>query len=501
MNKKLITLLSSFFVVCLVACSPSPDEPPIDPPEKHTPTITILLNGEETNLTNLGEFTLPDIPSLSYRLDFVVDSDYAFFKGTQNLGHDLTSEPGEYTYTVTTVDDGLLNSAIKSVIFSLVEDISSEDIDYGVKSIQEAKALCLSEVKNPSNLPVVVDFNKKVTIKGYLYDKIDLKKSKKDYGLNISGPGKSMFIDGSGYIACASLTGQNTLWDKTDSYANKANSYYQITGYLSLYLGHPEIFVNDKEMITYNSSLNIPYDYESLAETITVDEFYTIAQNNNYNCAGHGYDNLYRLDNMYCYEKEDDKARFTDGVHFVKTIDVGNVTYSKGVTYSLIGDLSLESYSPAIKLVKAIRSDTQKVKDELSPEIVDVTMTNFKKNDASQDDTNKRYPEFILLNKCLYRANVYINSYIVNGKYYVCCSDNYVTNQDIVNRSTASVTYGMVNIRNKNFWNASESEVVNYNPFYQDYYYENAVVEIVFSPDIHEYASSKVVWSVFVMDL
>ena len=55
-------------------------------------------------------------------------------------------------------------------------------------------------------------------------------------------------------------------------------------------------------------------DYTNLVkETIDVSKFYEYAVVNDYNCAGHGYGDVYKLNKLKCVAKSDSVYVFTDG--------------------------------------------------------------------------------------------------------------------------------------------------------------------------------------------
>ena len=123
-------------------------------------------------------------------------------------------------------------------------------------TIQEARDYIASLDISTNSFGNGVDETHTITIKGYALNKFDLVKSKKDFGLNVSYPAKTIIGDHTGYIGCASNGGSQgtTLFGKVGDYAGQDTARYEITGYPSLYLGHPEICVPDNSF-NWNQNL------------------------------------------------------------------------------------------------------------------------------------------------------------------------------------------------------------------------------------------------------
>ena len=369
----------------------------------------------------------------------------------------------------------------------------------GLKTISEARALCLQYVTNLNESNIGVDMTRKVTIRGYAAQKFDLVKTVKKYCLNVSAPAKVLFADSTGYICSASNGGNEgtTLFGKVGSYAGTVDSYYEFSGYLSIYLGKPEIYVPDRSY-EWNKDLEVNYDYTNLVkETIDVSKFYEYAVANDYNCAGHGYGDVYKINKLKCVAKSGSVYVFTDGTNYLRGIK-GNEAISVGYTYDVIGTLSLQNYSPAIRLLK-ISQSSEALNVDLAAEALTTKVSDFKKTEASQDDTDRRFDNFINSFKNLRKSTVFASYFTINGKYYVTVGDTYITSSnEITNEATAVNTYNMIELENDNCWNASWSEIERYCPIPN--INENKSFDIYYLPWQTHYVNKKVAWKVYALE-
>lgn len=404
---------------------------------------------------------------------------------------DSTSESSS-----TTSSSSSWRASSESTLSSVPAD---EVVDFGLKTISEVRELC-KNVTELNSFGIGVNMKAKVTIHGLALAKYSLVKTSAKYGLDVSMPYKTFFGDETGFIACASPSTNdgNTLWGKVADYAGKETSTYEVTGYLSMYLGQPEIYVPGKTY-SYDSSLNIKCDVSSFSKgDISFDQFYDKAKAIKYNCAGHGYGDVYTVKNVLCYENRNSVYTFTDGHKFMKVIK-GNCTFIEGKTYDITGYVTTQNWSPAITALKATVVETV-VSSPSSGDAIETTISDFKKIQASQDDTTARMDAYIDGFKNLYKASVYASYYTVNGKFYVTVSDNYYSsNLELTSRTTAQNTWGMVDIANDNYWNVSESQMWNYCPI-GDYINEQEKFDIYFMPYQQEYLSKKPVWKIFVFN-
>ena len=138
-------------------------------------------------------------------------------------------------------------------------------INLGVKSISEVRDYIENNPFQLNSFGNGVNEKRVVTIKGFALAKIDLFKYTADFGLEVSKHGKVIMGDSTGYIAAASDTSsQGTcLWGKVGKYANTATAKYTVSGYLSVYLGHPEIMVTNFQ---WDENLDISINVEDLSE-------------------------------------------------------------------------------------------------------------------------------------------------------------------------------------------------------------------------------------------
>ncbi len=376
---------------------------------------------------------------------------------------------------------------------------SDDVVDLGLKTISEVRELC-KNVTDLNSAGIGVNMKAKVTIHGLALSKFSLVKTTSKFGLDVSMPYKTFFGDETGFIACASpsTSDGNSLWGKVADYAGKDGSTYEVTGYLSMYLGQPELYVPSKTY-TYDNTLNVKCDIPSLSNgDISFDSFYEKAKAVNYNCAGHGYGDIYTVKNVLCYEKRNDVYTFTDGHKFMKVVK-GNCTFIEGKTYDITGYVTTQSWSPAITALKSSLSE-EAVAEPTKSDATETTITAFKKIQSSQDDTSSKMDAYIDGFKNLYKASVYASYYTVNGKYYVTISDNYYSSKtELSSRTTAQNTWGMVDIANNNYWNVSWDQLCNYCPV-ADYVNVETKFDLYFMPYQQEYLSKKPVWKVFVFD-
>ena len=131
----------------------------------------------------------------------------------------------------------------------------NNDNNSNIKTIKEVREMCEQYVTNLNASKIGVDMEHKVTIRAFAAQKFDLVKTKSSFGLDKSAPAKVLFFDESGYICAASNGGSsgNTLFGKVGDYAGKDGSYYEVSGYLSIYLGKPEIYVPETFGIDINN--------------------------------------------------------------------------------------------------------------------------------------------------------------------------------------------------------------------------------------------------------
>lgn len=420
-----------------------------------------------------------------------------------------TKEVTNYTYNPT----GTLYVENTAIVFSYTEGSVTKTTSLGItvvggqtgptylgnKTIEEVRELCETYVTETNIANIGVDMTRTVTITSLAVERFSLVKTKSAFGLDVSAPGKVIMADSTGYIACASSTGQGSLFYKVDDHAGESTSRYQVTGYLSIYLGQPEIYVPGNTY-TFNSSLNVNYDPFAISEgEIDMAEFYAKARDNNYNCAGHGYEGIYTVTGLKCLEKSGDIYLFTDGEKVMKVVK-DRVSFSVGSTYDIAGMISLQNYSPALRAL-GVRSSSEVVEDIDTSKVVDITITNFKKKQTSQDDTFDRFGNFIMEYGNIYKSTVYVSYYSVAGKYYVTLADTDYSGESTIisSRTTAQNEKGMVDIENSSCWNVTWEQLNQYSVL-TDYVDYSIAVELYFTAWQLDYLSSKPAWKVHVIE-
>ncbi len=420
-----------------------------------------------------------------------------------------TKEVTNYTYNPTgtlTVDNTMVifsyteGSITKTASLSItVVGGQTGPTHLGNKTIEEVKALCETYVTETNVADIGVDMTRTVTITSLAIERFSLVKTKSAFGLDVSAPGKVIMADSTGYIACASSTGQGSLFYKVDDHAGESTSKYTVTGYLSIYLGQPEIYVPGNTY-TFNSSLNVSYDPFTIAkDEIDINEFYAKARDNNYNCAGHGYEGIYTVTGVKCLEKSGDVYLFTDGEKVMKVVK-DRVSFSIGSTYDIVGMISLQNYSPALRALK-VRASSEVVGDINTSKSVNTTITDFKKKKASQEDTFDRFDSFIMDYSSIYKSTVYVSYYTVAGKYYVTLADTDYSSETTViqSRTTAQNEKGMADIENSSCWNVYWDQLEQYCVL-TDYVDYPIAVELYYTAWQLDYLSSKPAWKVYVIE-
>jgi len=419
-------------------------------------------------------------------------------------------EVTNYTYNPT----GPLTVDNTSVVFSYTEGSVTKTTSLSItvvgsqtgpthlgnKTIEEVRALCATYVTETNIADIGVDMTHTVTITSLAIERFSLVKTKSSFGLDVSAPGKVVMADSTGYIACASSIGQGSLFYKVDDHAGESTSKYTVTGYLSIYLGQPEIYVPGNTY-TFNSSLNVSYDPFTIAENeIDINEFYTLARDNNYNCAGHGYEGIYTVTGVKCIEKSGDVYLFTDGEKVMKVVK-DQVSFSIGSTYDIVGMISLQNYSPALRALK-VRTSSEVVGDIDTSKSVSTTITDFKKKKTSQEDTFDRFDSFIMDYGYIYKSTVYVSYYCLDQyKYYVTLADNDYSGESTIiqSRTVAQNDKGMVDIANSSCWNVTWEQLEQYSVLtdYADY---SIAVELYFTAWQLDYLASKPAWKVYVIE-
>lgn len=411
-----------------------------------------------------------------------------------------SSNNSENTSSETTNSSGSTTSNNSSESSnSSEEDQSSEGgsaIDLGEMSIKDAKDY-IEEHRDEFELNesyIGVDYNHTITIKGFALAKNNLVKSTKKYGLNVSYPGKTMMGDNTNYIACASPTTLGSLYYKVSDYAGLDSSRYTVTGYPSIYLGQPELMVTS---FTFNDHLDVTKDISTYySGNKNINEFYELFNNLKYNCAGHGYGTMMRMENMTCYYYVSEGSAkcisyFTDGSKQFKVIS-RNKPSLNGV-YNLVGYMTIENYAPALTVIDMSVDSDGIVSTINESDCVTMTSSDLVNIKYDQDDSNKRFDAFTQSFKGFYKANIYMNLATKDGKGYVCYKDTYYSGYGFTQE--VAVNQAMVFIANENFWNADIGDL-SYNPYYEEYIKDNPNKDVIiyFTLQQMRYLDNKPLW-------
>lgn len=377
--------------------------------------------------------------------------------------------------------------------------------EIAVSSIAEAKAWILAHQPSLNVSDCGVDLTHKITIKGYALNKFDLQKTTSKYGLDVSGCGKVVMGDATGYLVCASANSSSgtCLYGKVGSYAGKDTSRYTVTGYPSIYLGHPELSVPNSSF-TFNSTLDVSKDINSyITDTITINEFYSLVKDINYNCAGHGYGDYYKLAGLTCLgtDCEDDYAVMTDGSKVMKVILDNGIKMSKGEVVDIVGYLSTKKHQPAFRLLQKTNSASPASVYDYEHNATEMSATSLWSHKTSQDDVDKsyRYDDYILLFGDVYKADVYLSTAVENSKYYVIFSDTYQVSAPLTGKDDTGIK-GHIFMENDNFWNCTESELATYNGYGKaGKIYADEKVTVYYTLTQTTYKSKKPVWHVLLI--
>ena len=383
------------------------------------------------------------------------------------------------------------------------------DINLGVKSISEVKEYIKDHPVTKNKFGNGVNEHRMVTIKGFALAKIDLEKSKAEYGLDVSEHGKVIMADETGYIGVATkVSGDGTtLYGKVDKYACTDTAKYVVTGYLSEYLGHPEILVTS---FSWDSNLNITWSPAVISEaTVDIEEFYARAKNVYYNCAGHGYGEVLTLNKLKLYYTEADGQgkryyNFTDGVKNIRVNAFNLGSISEGKNYDITGIISIKNLSPII-----VAFDIKQSQDQTEIEFNHVniatmiSITDLKQIHGSQEDVDTRtvkFPEVIDAYSTIYKTTGYLTLVEEDYKYYVGISDNYIDRKDLINgKDNAMANYGISLIKNKNFWDTTEEDLYKYNPLFNNYILEPEPITVYYIVRQQRYQSGKPMWEILLL--
>ena len=381
-----------------------------------------------------------------------------------------------------------------------------DPINLGVKTISEIREYISAHPKTPDTFGNWINDKVTVTFTGLAIAKIDMVKTSKEYGDNISKPGKVIMADSTGYIGAASSVKLDTeLWGKVDKYQCSPTSKYIVTGHISYYRGNPEIYVTS---CTYDTKLDVTWNPAALSSgVITLTQFYENACNVDYNCAGHGYGQIYRLEGVRCHEYNSDGQhldmyKVTDGTKNLN-VNAYNIStkMSAGSIYNITGIISLKNYSPIIIAFSIEKVEGVAPAFDYASIATETTLANLRTISGDQDDTMTRYPNLVNNFGIIYKTTGYINAITENGLYYVGISDQKVSKTDIDGKDNASTTYKLTLIHNKNYWAAEASEVQRYNEMYkQGYVWGDDPIDIYYVVHQIRYVSHQPIWEIYLLN-
>lgn len=380
--------------------------------------------------------------------------------------------------------------------------IEEETLNLGIKKISEVKEYIRENPIKTNSFGNGVNEKRYVTIKCRALAKIDLEKSTAAYGLNVSEHGKVIVGDDSGCIGVATKISNDgkTLWGKIGSYVLEQDSKYIITGYISEYLGNPEILVT-----TFQWDKTIGVGFEPAVwsqETTNLAGFYEKAKNISYNCAGHGYGEVITLNNLSCYYSEADGQgkryyNFTDGTNNIRVNAYNLSSISVGHVYNVTGIISLKNLSPIV-VAFAFTYVKEATLFEYEPISSNITISELRNIHGSQEDTMTRYPNVIDAYGNFYKTTGYLVAVEENGKLYVGISDTYQS-KVITGKVNAKANYNVVLIKNENFWNTTEEELYLFNPYYDEYLMEEKTITVYYTPRQLSYSENKAMWEILLI--
>lgn len=384
--------------------------------------------------------------------------------------------------------------ATYTATYKATEKSSTEDL--GVKTVAEVRALC-EQLTGLNEGGIAVDMTRKVTIKALPLFKFSTEKTAKPY--NLSTCYKTIFGDASGYIFCASPKSSdgNTLWGKVADYCGSTAKYYEITGYLTMYMNQPELYVPEKTFEMKDNSGVVSYNVENYsAGNLSLDQFYEQACATKYNMKGHGYGKFYTVKDVKCVDKRENVYIFTNGTSVMKVVKGLSAGFSVGQVYDITGYISLQYWMPAFYAFSA-KTSANSVPNLTKAAAINTTIVDFRKNKSSQDDSKYNFSSYINLFKNVYVAKVYATAIQQSGKLYVCVGDKFDTHTEyITGHGVGQTQYNMIEISNDNYWNVTEEEIGRFCPI-APWFNENESFDFYFSPYYQEWYDKKPVWKVF----
>ncbi len=385
----------------------------------------------------------------------------------------------------------------------------SEDLNLGVKSISEVRDYILENPVETNEFGNGVNEHVSVTIKGFALAKINLEKSTSEYGLDVSEKGKVILADETDYIGVASAVNNlgTSLWGKVGDHVLEETSKYVVTGYISEYLGHPEIMVTSFQ---WDKTLDISWSDSVISEaTVGISDFYGRAKNVYYNCAGHGYGEVLTLNNLKLYYAESDGQgkryyNFTDGINNIRVNAFNLSSISIGKNYDVTGIISIKNLSPIIVAFSLKQSaDQTPISFDYESNATNISIMDLKNIHGSQKDVDTstvKFPEVIETYGNIYKTTGYLTAVEESGKYYIGISDSYIERKDLINgKDNAMANYGISLIKNENFWNTTEEELYLFNPVFDEYVLENKEITVYYIVRQQRYSNNKPMWEILLL--
>lgn len=436
--------------------------------------------------------SLPLIPSIGS-----FNANYSSWTGSAN------------SLEITTGTEGGSCRAFSSISVTYQTSPHHDNVNLGLKTIKETREY----IENASKTGVFsvnqygmgVDKYTKVTIQGIAMSKLHLLKTTEKYGYNLTEPNKVVIGDSTDSIAVASKLGDGTLFNKVDDNQMKNESKYEITGYISMCQGQPELICTS---YTWDKTLDVNYDLSKISKgNISINDFYEKAEALNYNISGYAYGKTYTLKNLTCFASETGGSgktwyNFTDGTNNIRVNAYNVGTASVGKCYDVTGVISMEKYSPII-IAYEIKSSNQTPIDvnEFYKNASEMSITNLKKI-KFVNNTEKKYPEMINSWKNIYKTTGYITtvSEAEGTRFYIGISDTYITtynNQFLSGTQSSSANYNLALFKNNNYWNVDDP-YGKYNKF-AEYTDSETPITIYYIPRQTGFYDGKMYWEILLI--
>ena len=496
-----------------------------DSPTSSVPVISSTVPSTTTQSTSTtpSHPLIEDLEVSAYKDTFVVGDEF-YFGGTVLAVYDNGEKVDVTDKATFSGFDSSEPTDLLSIIVTYSDEYSTGGTNYFVKVVESSKTLgkqTIAYIKkyiedHPISVPAgkhcAIDSETSVTFDGVALEYIDLVKASKDSGLQDSYRYKVFFGDETGYIAATGNYSQGTVIYKVHDHVGKSTSKYRITGHLSVYLGHPEIVIDEVETAKYGEKgwdQNLPVTCDPLSiaySDLTIQEFFPMARDNEYNISGHGYGEIYRFNNVTCYYSNagDDQYYVTDGTSLLKVVNNNRSDLTEGKVYNIAGLLSVHDYSGAIYLESFQEVSATPVELDTSS-ATEKSIVDLRKVKTSQKDDETRYPDYTMFWSGIYKATGYFASVLVNGNYYIGFRDEYYSGTQLVSFDTAQTTQNIAMIKNENFWNVKR---IDYNPYYDTYVdansqgelvCKNVSVEVFYIPQQLEYTSGETKWKIWLL--